>query len=82
MIEVREAHTDDEAQLYHDVHGRIFPGTGTLEGARGHGTMAGGRLHKPIEDDAQLETAFAALVERLLARVNPGATTYHPLVDD
>jgi nanoRNase/pAp phosphatase (c-di-AMP/oligoRNAs hydrolase) len=49
--------------------------------AGGHGTMAGGRLHEPVQDDAQLETAFTALVERLLARVNPGATTSHPLVD-
>jgi nanoRNase/pAp phosphatase (c-di-AMP/oligoRNAs hydrolase) len=50
--------------------------------AGGHGTMAGGRLHKPVEDDTQLETAFDALVERLLLRVNSAGTTPHPLVDD
>ncbi len=49
--------------------------------AGGHGTMAGGRLHKPVEDDAQLESAFNALVDRLLAKVKAPAAASHPLVD-
>jgi nanoRNase/pAp phosphatase (c-di-AMP/oligoRNAs hydrolase) len=49
--------------------------------AGGHGTMAGGRLHKPVEDDYQLEAAFGAIVDRLLARVKAPSSTSHPLVD-
>jgi nanoRNase/pAp phosphatase (c-di-AMP/oligoRNAs hydrolase) len=49
--------------------------------AGGHGTMAGGRLHATIEDDTQLETAFDAIVARLLTRVGLPTATAHPLVD-
>ena len=34
VIEVRQAQSDDEARLYLETHGRVFPGTGTLEGFR------------------------------------------------
>jgi GNAT superfamily N-acetyltransferase len=34
MIEVRPARSDDEARHYLQTHGRVFPGTGTLEGFR------------------------------------------------
>ena len=49
--------------------------------AGGHGTMAGGRLHEPVEDDTQLETAFDAIVHRLLIRVNAPRTTAGRLVE-
>ena len=41
----------------------------TQGAAGGHGTMAGGRLHQPIENEAQMEKAFAQIVDRLLAEV-------------
>jgi mycothiol synthase len=34
VIDVRPARSDDEARLYHETHGRVFPGTGTLDGFR------------------------------------------------
>jgi mycothiol synthase len=34
VIEVRPAHSDDQAQVHLDTHARVFPGTGTLEGFR------------------------------------------------
>jgi nanoRNase/pAp phosphatase (c-di-AMP/oligoRNAs hydrolase) len=41
--------------------------------AGGHGTMAGGRLHEPLETDAQLNSAFDRIVGRLLTAVGaPG----------
>ncbi|MDX2019090.1 MAG: DHH family phosphoesterase [Deltaproteobacteria bacterium] len=39
---------------------------GTEGAAGGHGTMAGGSLSRPVETAAELEVAFAGLVERLL----------------
>ena len=49
--------------------------------AGGHGTMAGGRLHRPVENDTQLEVAFAQIVQRLLMTVGAGKDTPVPLVD-
>jgi mycothiol synthase len=34
VIDLRPARSDDEALLYLETHGRVFPGTGTLEGFR------------------------------------------------
>ena len=49
--------------------------------AGGHGTMAGGRLHRPTPDDAALATAFDQIVERLRTVVQARAKTPVPLVD-
>jgi nanoRNase/pAp phosphatase (c-di-AMP/oligoRNAs hydrolase) len=49
--------------------------------AGGHGTMAGGRLHEPVDDDTQLETAFDAIVQRLLIRVNAPRSAPSRLVE-
>ncbi len=35
--------------------------------AGGHGTMAGGRLHRPVTSDTDLEETFGHIVQRLLA---------------
>jgi hypothetical protein len=44
VIEVRPARSDDEAQLYLETHGRINPGTGTLDGFR-HCERTGDSVH-------------------------------------
>jgi nanoRNase/pAp phosphatase (c-di-AMP/oligoRNAs hydrolase) len=49
--------------------------------AGGHGTMAGGRLHRPIEDDAALELAFGQVVERMIAILGIKAEKPLPLVN-
>jgi nanoRNase/pAp phosphatase (c-di-AMP/oligoRNAs hydrolase) len=54
---------------------------GTEGAAGGHGTMAGGRLHRPVEDDAALETAFSHLVQRLRSIAGIRADKPVPLVD-
>lgn len=49
--------------------------------AGGHGTMAGGRLHRPLANDTQLDEAFDRIVKRLLHAVEAPKTTGVPLVD-
>jgi nanoRNase/pAp phosphatase (c-di-AMP/oligoRNAs hydrolase) len=49
--------------------------------AGGHGTMAGGRLHQPVENEHALETAFDRIVQRLLTAVNAPTHAPVPLVD-
>ncbi|HEY0712458.1 MAG TPA: DHH family phosphoesterase [Polyangia bacterium] len=49
--------------------------------AGGHGTMAGGRLHEPVNDDAQMAAAFARIAERLLSAVGAPTENAVPLVD-
>ena len=49
--------------------------------AGGHGTMAGGRLHRPLANDTQLDEAFDRIVQRLLQAVEAPKTTGLPLVD-
>jgi len=49
--------------------------------AGGHGTMAGGRLHRPLANDTQLDEAFDRIVKRLLQAVDAPKTTGVPLVD-
>jgi nanoRNase/pAp phosphatase (c-di-AMP/oligoRNAs hydrolase) len=49
--------------------------------AGGHGTMAGGRLHAPVNDDAELGRAFDALVQRFLTITGTPGTPAVRLVD-
>jgi nanoRNase/pAp phosphatase (c-di-AMP/oligoRNAs hydrolase) len=49
--------------------------------AGGHGTMAGGRLHVPFQDDVALQAAFERVVRRLLAAAGIQADKPVPLVD-
>lgn len=49
--------------------------------AGGHGTMAGGRLHAPTTDDAQLQAAFDQLVRRFLTITGRAPSEPIPLVD-
>jgi nanoRNase/pAp phosphatase (c-di-AMP/oligoRNAs hydrolase) len=53
----------------------------TRGAAGGHGTMAGGRLHAPVEDDAQLAAEFDLIVGRLLAAVGAPKDLSLPLVE-
>ena len=53
----------------------------TRGAAGGHGTMAGGRLHEPVLDDAQMATAFSQIVDRLLGAVGATKAAAVPLVD-
>jgi nanoRNase/pAp phosphatase (c-di-AMP/oligoRNAs hydrolase) len=54
---------------------------GTAGAAGGHGTMAGGRLHTPVSNDADLQTALDALVKRFLLISGRPPTPGIPLVD-
>ena len=49
--------------------------------AGGHGTMAGGRLHAPATTDAELQSAFDALVGRFLMLTGRPVTAAVPLID-
>ena len=49
--------------------------------AGGHGTMAGGRLHRPAHTDAELQAAYEALVRRFLENAGRPVTPPIPLVD-
>ena len=53
----------------------------TQGAAGGHGTMAGGRPHEPVNDDPQMATAFAEIVQRLLLAVGAPTDGSVPLVD-
>jgi nanoRNase/pAp phosphatase (c-di-AMP/oligoRNAs hydrolase) len=54
---------------------------GTAGAAGGHGTMAGGRLHAPVNNDEELRVALDALVRRFLQVSGRPATPGAPLVD-
>lgn len=49
--------------------------------AGGHGTMAGGRLYAPASNDAELETAFDAVVRRFLMITGRPVNAGVPLID-
>ena len=49
--------------------------------AGGHGTMAGGRLHEPVESDAKLDEAFDRVVGRLLNAVGAPSAAHTRLVE-
>jgi nanoRNase/pAp phosphatase (c-di-AMP/oligoRNAs hydrolase) len=49
--------------------------------AGGHGTMAGGRLHRPVDSDVELDDAFDRIVQRLLQAVDAPKQSGLPLVD-
>jgi nanoRNase/pAp phosphatase (c-di-AMP/oligoRNAs hydrolase) len=52
-----------------------------LGAAGGHGTMAGGRLHQPFADDAELDAVFQQIVQRFLASVGVEGAQPVPLVE-
>jgi nanoRNase/pAp phosphatase (c-di-AMP/oligoRNAs hydrolase) len=54
---------------------------GVQGAAGGHGTMAGGRLHAPATNDAELSLAFDGLVRRFLAINGAPDVAPVPLVD-
>ncbi len=54
---------------------------GSEGAAGGHGTMAGGRLHKPQATDTDLDASFGVIVDRFLAAIGIDAPVSVPLVD-
>jgi hypothetical protein len=48
--------------------------------AGGHGTMAGGRLFRPLATDAERRATFDQMVNRLLDLIGRGSPPHAPLI--